>query len=185
MKTSGGLRYLILASRLPWWISGEESACSAGHPGLIPEWGRSPGGGHGSPLQYSCLENPHGQRSLAGYSPWGRTKSDMAAAAAAFLQALCSVSPPVCPRQITPCLPATHTRQWFPFPPEAKANILSMASEGPQDPRSPTSSHTGFWLLLKPAKHVLLQGLLQAQFCQAGVLFLWTRPLSWGTQLLT
>ena len=60
-----------------------------------------------------------------------------------------------------------------------------MASEGPQDPRSPTSSHTGFWLLLKPAKHVLLQGLLQAQFCQAGVLFPWTRPLSWGTQLLT
>ena len=27
--------------------------------------------GHGNPLQYSCLENPHGQRSLAGYSPWG------------------------------------------------------------------------------------------------------------------
>ena len=37
--------------------------------GSIPELGRSPGGGHGSPLQYSCLENPHGQRSLAGYSP--------------------------------------------------------------------------------------------------------------------
>jgi len=29
--------------------------------GLIPGLGRSPGGGHGSPLQYSCLENPHGQ----------------------------------------------------------------------------------------------------------------------------
>ena len=27
-------------------------------------------------LQYSCLENPHGQRSLAGYSPWGRKESD-------------------------------------------------------------------------------------------------------------
>ena len=37
--------------------------------GSIPGLGRSPGGGHGSPLQYSCLENPHGQRSLAGYSP--------------------------------------------------------------------------------------------------------------------
>ena len=36
---------------------------------LIPGWGRSPGGGHGSPLQYFCLENPHGQRSLAGYGP--------------------------------------------------------------------------------------------------------------------
>ena len=38
--------------------------------------GRSPGGGHGNPLQYSCLENPHGQRSLAGYSPGGHTESD-------------------------------------------------------------------------------------------------------------
>ena len=37
--------------------------------GLIPGLGRSPWGGHGNPLQYSCLENPHGQRSLAGYSP--------------------------------------------------------------------------------------------------------------------
>ena len=27
-------------------------------PGLIPGWGRSPGGGHGNPLQYSYLENP-------------------------------------------------------------------------------------------------------------------------------
>ena len=37
--------------------------------GSIPGLGRSPGGGHGNPLQYSCLENPRGQRSLAGYSP--------------------------------------------------------------------------------------------------------------------
>ena len=35
-----------------------------------PGLGRSPGGGHGNPFQYSCLENPHGQRSLAGNSPW-------------------------------------------------------------------------------------------------------------------
>ena len=39
--------------------------------GLILGSGRSPGGGHGNPLQYSCLENPYGQRSLAGYSPLG------------------------------------------------------------------------------------------------------------------
>ena len=38
--------------------------------GSIPESGRSPGGRYGNPLQYSCLEKPHGQRSLAGYSPW-------------------------------------------------------------------------------------------------------------------
>ena len=34
-------------------------------------WEDPTGGGHGNPLQYSCLENPHGERSLAGYSPWG------------------------------------------------------------------------------------------------------------------
>ena len=45
-------------SGLPRWLSGKESACSAGDPGLIPGSRRSPGGGHGNPLQYSCLENP-------------------------------------------------------------------------------------------------------------------------------
>ena len=44
--------------------------------GSIPESGRSLGGGHGNPLQYSCLENPYGQRSLAGYSPWVHKESD-------------------------------------------------------------------------------------------------------------
>ena len=37
--------------------------------GLIPGSGRSTEGGHGNPLQYSCLENPHEQNSLVGYSP--------------------------------------------------------------------------------------------------------------------
>ena len=37
----------------------------------IPRLGRSPGGGHGNPLQHFCLESSHGQRSLASYSPWG------------------------------------------------------------------------------------------------------------------
>ena len=40
-----------------------------GNVGLIPGLGRSPGGGHGNLLQSSCLEDPHGQRSLVGYSP--------------------------------------------------------------------------------------------------------------------
>ena len=43
-------------------------------PGLIPGLGRSLGDGHGNSLQYSCLENC--QRSLAGYSPWGRKELD-------------------------------------------------------------------------------------------------------------
>ena len=46
-------------------------------PGFNPRLGRSPGGGHGNPFQFSCLENPHGKRSLAGDSPWGRKESDM------------------------------------------------------------------------------------------------------------
>ena len=54
----------------------EESTYSAGDPGSIPGLGRFPGGGHGNPLQYSCLENLHGQRSLEGYSPWGGKESD-------------------------------------------------------------------------------------------------------------
>ena len=53
----------------------KESACNAGDLGSIPGLGRSPGGGHGNSLQYPCLENPHGQRSLAGYSPWGCKQS--------------------------------------------------------------------------------------------------------------
>ena len=40
--------------------------------GSIPGLGRSPGGGRGNLLQYSCLENLYGQGSLVGYSPWGR-----------------------------------------------------------------------------------------------------------------
>ena len=40
--------------------------------GSIPGLGRTRGGGHGNPLQCSCQENPHGQRSLEGYSPWAR-----------------------------------------------------------------------------------------------------------------
>ena len=42
--------------------------------GSIPGLGRSPGEGNGNPLHYSCLENPQGQRSLVGYSPWGHNE---------------------------------------------------------------------------------------------------------------
>ena len=60
----------------PGGSDGKESACNAGDLGSIPGLGRSPGGGHGYPLQFSCLENPHGQRSLGGCSPWGHKESD-------------------------------------------------------------------------------------------------------------
>ena len=61
----------------PGGSDGKESACDTGYLGLIPGLGRSLGGEHGNSLQYSCLENPHGQRSLADYSPWGCTELDM------------------------------------------------------------------------------------------------------------
>ena len=56
--------------------AGKESACNVGDLGLIPVLGRSPGGGHSNPLRYSCLENPCGWRSLAGYSAWGHKELD-------------------------------------------------------------------------------------------------------------
>ena len=49
------------AVRLPQWLSGKETACNAGATGdvgTIPGLGRFPRGGHGNPLQYSCLKNP-------------------------------------------------------------------------------------------------------------------------------
>ena len=61
----------------PGGSDSKESICNLGKLGSIPRLGRSPGGGHDNPLQYSCLKNPHGQRSLAGYSPWGHKELDM------------------------------------------------------------------------------------------------------------
>ena len=59
----------------PGGTDGKESACNVGDLSSIPRLGRSPGGGHGNPLQYYSLENPHGQRSLVGYTPWGCKES--------------------------------------------------------------------------------------------------------------
>ena len=58
----------------PCGSAGKESTCNVEDLGLIPGLGRFPGGGHGNPLPFSCLENPLGQRSLAGYSSWGSQK---------------------------------------------------------------------------------------------------------------
>ena len=56
---------------------GKDSACNvgdAGDAGSISGLERPPGGGNGSPLQYSCLKKSHGQRSLVGCSPKGQTR---------------------------------------------------------------------------------------------------------------
>ena len=61
----------------PGGSAGKESTCNARDLGLTPGLGRSSGGGHGNPLQHSCLENPHGQRSLVGYSSYShRVRQD-------------------------------------------------------------------------------------------------------------
>ena len=64
-------------SFFPGISTSKESAGNVGDLGWIPGLGRAPGGAHGNSLPYSCLENPHGQRSPAGYSPWGCIESDM------------------------------------------------------------------------------------------------------------
>ena len=55
----------------------QESACNAGDLCSIPGLGRSPGEGNGCPLGVFLPGEFHGQRCLAGYSPWGRKESDM------------------------------------------------------------------------------------------------------------
>ena len=49
---------LIVVPGLPRWLSGKEFACNPGDPSSVSGSERSPGGGHGNPLQYSCLKNP-------------------------------------------------------------------------------------------------------------------------------
>ena len=68
--------YVFVYMDFPGGLDGKESPWNVGDLCLIPGLGRSPGEGHSNPLQYSCLENPHGQRSLVDYSLWGRKESD-------------------------------------------------------------------------------------------------------------
>ena len=56
-------------------LDSKESTCSARDPDSIPGSGRSPGGGDGHPLQYSCLENPMDRRAWWASVP-GVTESD-------------------------------------------------------------------------------------------------------------
>ena len=54
----GKVKEGVRETGFPGGSDGKGSACNAGDLGLIPRLGRSPGGGHGNPLQHSCLENP-------------------------------------------------------------------------------------------------------------------------------
>ena len=71
---------------------GKESACSVGDLCLISGLGRSPGDRLVNPLQYSCLENPPGQRSLVDHSPWGHKELDMTEQLITAQHSLCHVT---------------------------------------------------------------------------------------------
>ena len=71
------IRFPIQTLGFPGSSMGKEFACNVGDMGSTPGSGRSPGEGHGNPLQYSCLENPiDGGRSLGSYSPQRCKESD-------------------------------------------------------------------------------------------------------------
>ena len=78
MKYSIAVLTVSLQSSLdfPGGSDGKESTCNVEDLGLIPGLGRSLEERLGNPLQYSCLENPRGQRSLVGYSPGGCKELD-------------------------------------------------------------------------------------------------------------
>ena len=71
----------------------KEFTCNAGDLGSIPGLGRSPEGRHGNPFQNSCLENPHGRRSLAGCSPRVCKELDMTERLSSQYQYSCLENP--------------------------------------------------------------------------------------------
>ena len=68
------MHVLGLSLGFPCSSVSKESACSAGDPASIPGLGRSLGEGNGKPTPVSLPGKSHGQKSLAGYSPWGRKR---------------------------------------------------------------------------------------------------------------
>ena len=71
VSLSLGLEKLLVTGSkgFPGGSAGKESACNAGDMGFIPVSGRCPGEGNGNPTSVFLPGEPHGQRSLVGYSP--------------------------------------------------------------------------------------------------------------------
>ena len=89
-----------MALGFPGGSNGKDSACSTGDPGLMPGLGRSLGEGNGNPLQYSCLENPHGQRRLVVYNPWiHRVGHDWATNTFTFFSDMATLVILICPHK--------------------------------------------------------------------------------------
>ena len=73
------------SSGFPHGSVGKESTYYVGDLGLIPGLGRSPGGGHGNPLQYPCPENPQGQRTWGATVHWVAKSQTRLSASLCFL----------------------------------------------------------------------------------------------------
>ena len=95
------------------------NAGDTGDASSIPGSGRSPGGGNGNRLQYSYLENPHGQRSLVGHSPQDCKESDTTEHSTAAAAAAESLRP--CP---TLCDPIDSSPPGSPVPGSLQARTL-------------------------------------------------------------
>ena len=107
---------LVWNYSIPGSSAGKESTCNAGDLGSIPGLGRSPAGGHDNPLQYSCLEHPHEQRSLAGYSPWSHKELDTTELKWLSVWA-CMNTPPPQPHN------TTHKTEWGVCPTQGKDTV--------------------------------------------------------------
>ena len=70
-KNLKNITYIYKNMGFPSGSDGKESACNMEDLGLIPGLGRSPGGGHGNPLQYFCLENPMDRGAWQGLQSMG------------------------------------------------------------------------------------------------------------------
>ena len=94
---------VTIVKGFPDGASGKEPACQCRRlrdASSVPEWGRFPGGGNGNPLQNFCLENPRGQRSSAGYSPWGHKQWDKTDLACTLLSRT-TAPPPLMGKEVT------------------------------------------------------------------------------------
>ena len=78
MGQPGSLPSLCLVKRgFAGGLDSKESACNAGGLGLIPGSGRPPGEGNGSPLRYSCLENPMGRGAWRATVPESQSQTQL------------------------------------------------------------------------------------------------------------
>ena len=131
--TSFFLNFMSYFGIFPGGSEGEESTRNAGDLGSIPGLGRSPGGGNGNPLQYSCLENPMER------GAWRATVHGVARVGHDFVT---TPPPPVielgsCSGSVVKNLPAMQESQ--------EMRVQSLGQEGPLEKKMATHSNILAW----------------------------------------